>query len=317
MSTELDNLAPGTAPVSLWPLVQTLRQNCEFTDLTHSFAPGQPRFPTLPDEVRTVLKNHREHNVLLHRYELVGQWGTHVDPPSHFIEGGRSLDDIAISEMICPLVVLASLIELRLTQMQYRRWLRLKPMNPAGAEFQRARSSRCDLGGICNGQTHPSSKNRDSAGIAHCPGWSLPVLQCLIEERGISAIGHDTLDTDPGTAWSQGDFSLERYVLSKGCWQIEALTNLDRVPEHGAIILATGRSRKGLWISGAGHSHPPGCQSITDLAGRGQLMGFRIRSWFTAGRPDRVPLEQSAHASLSRRDDCGRAPGCRAAQAQH
>jgi kynurenine formamidase len=27
---------------------------------------------------------------LVHEYRHVGQWGTHVDPPAHFIEGGRN-----------------------------------------------------------------------------------------------------------------------------------------------------------------------------------------------------------------------------------
>jgi kynurenine formamidase len=36
----------------------------------------------------------------------VGQWGTHVDPPAHFIQGLRTIDQISVKEMIMPLVVL-------------------------------------------------------------------------------------------------------------------------------------------------------------------------------------------------------------------
>ena len=35
----------------------------------------------------------------------VGQWGTHVDPPAHFQKGGRTVDQIALREMILPLVI--------------------------------------------------------------------------------------------------------------------------------------------------------------------------------------------------------------------
>ena len=223
----------------LWPIFSEVLQDAVYTDLTHAFEPGQPRFPTLPDEIRTVFHHHREHDVLVHRYELVGQWGTHVDPPVHFVEGGQSLDRIPVSDMLRPLVVIdishrvfgdpdavptvedilryevqwgriprGAFVALRTDW--HRRW-------PDAAAFQ----------------------NRDADGVAHCPGWSLPVLRLLIEERGIVAIGHELLDTDPGTAWSRGDFGLERYVLGQNRWQIEALTNLDRVPEQGSLILAS------------------------------------------------------------------------------
>src|SRR5438309_2880474 len=36
----------------------------------------------------------------------VGQWGTHVDPPAHFIKGLRTVDQIDLKEMILPLVVI-------------------------------------------------------------------------------------------------------------------------------------------------------------------------------------------------------------------
>jgi kynurenine formamidase len=36
----------------------------------------------------------------------VGQWGTHVDPPAHFIRGLRTVDQINPKEMILPLVVI-------------------------------------------------------------------------------------------------------------------------------------------------------------------------------------------------------------------
>ena len=35
----------------------------------------------------------------------VGQWGTHVDPPAHFVKGLRTVDQIDPKEMILPLVV--------------------------------------------------------------------------------------------------------------------------------------------------------------------------------------------------------------------
>ena len=54
-----------------------------------------------------------------------------------------------------------------------------------------------------------------------------------------TAVGHEGIDTDPGLATSKGDYSLEHYILARDRWQIELLTNLDKVPEAGALIMAT------------------------------------------------------------------------------
>ncbi len=39
-------------------------------------------------------------------FNLVGQWGTHVDPPAHFVRGLRTVDQITLQEMVLPLVVI-------------------------------------------------------------------------------------------------------------------------------------------------------------------------------------------------------------------
>jgi hypothetical protein len=82
-------------------------------------------------------------------------------------------------------------------------------------------------------------RNADEKGIAHYPGWSKEVLTYLYEKQKITASGHETTDTDPGIATSRGDYSLETYILSQDRYQIELLTNLDKVPEYGAIIVVT------------------------------------------------------------------------------
>ncbi len=82
-------------------------------------------------------------------------------------------------------------------------------------------------------------RNEDARKVAHYPGWSLDVLKYLYETRKITASGHETTDTDPGIAASKDDFTLETYILSRNHWQIELICNLDKVPESGALIVAT------------------------------------------------------------------------------
>jgi kynurenine formamidase len=78
--------------------------------------------------------------------------------------------------------------------------------------------------------------NKDAAGVFHYPGWSMPVLKLLYEQRGITASGHETTDTDPGAATTKDDYSLESYILGTNHYQIELLANLDQVPESGALV---------------------------------------------------------------------------------
>jgi kynurenine formamidase len=81
--------------------------------------------------------------------------------------------------------------------------------------------------------------NADDKGVFHYPGWSLPVLKLLYEDRGITASGHETTDTDPGLQTTKDDYSLESYVLGTNHYQIELLANLDQVPEAGAVVFIT------------------------------------------------------------------------------
>ena len=82
-------------------------------------------------------------------------------------------------------------------------------------------------------------RSEDAKGVAHYPGWSLPALKFLYEQRKITASGHETTDTDPGIATTKEDYSLETYVLSTNHYQIELLTNLDQLPESGALVVVS------------------------------------------------------------------------------
>jgi kynurenine formamidase len=55
----------------------------------------------------------------------------------------------------------------------------------------------------------------------------------------VTATGHETTDTNPGLATSKDDYTPETYMLSHDHYQIELLTNLDQVPEGGAIVVVT------------------------------------------------------------------------------
>jgi kynurenine formamidase len=241
--------APGTEPALLD--IQKLLASKRFVDLTHAFEPGIPRWRGFPDEERETAywyekgKGSMGTGFFTEIFTHVGQWGTHVDPPAHFIKGLRTVDQISLKEMILPLVVIdvhaeaAKNPDYTLTVDRIKKWEADYGHVPAGAFV----AMRTDWS-----KRWPDAaamENKDSAGVSHYPGWSMPALKYLYEECKITASGHETTDTDPGLATTKDDYSLETYVLKTNHYQIELLTNLDQVPESGALIVATFPKPKG------------------------------------------------------------------------
>jgi kynurenine formamidase len=225
-------------------LLEQLRAH-RWIDLTHAFRPGIPHYHAFPDEERTALFHFDEgvgtlgDGFLAHEYRHIGQWGTHMDPPIHFVRGGRAMDEVGVEEMILPLVVLdvrdrvAGDHDFTLGAADVRAW-----------EAEHGRIPERGFVAMLTGwgarwPDGEAMQNRDADGVAHYPGWGTEALELLVQERGITAIGHDTTDTDPGAAISAGQVPAETYILAADRWQLELMANLERVPPSGAIVVAT------------------------------------------------------------------------------
>ncbi len=230
--------------ISLKEVYSTLQEK-RFVDLTHAFEPGIPNWPGFPDEQRTTLywfepgKGKLGAGFFAEEYSHVGQWGTHVDPPAHFHEGLKSVDEIDPKDMLLPLVVLdvhdkvARNPDYVLSLADVKAWESRHGRIPPHAFV----AMRTDWSK--RWPDDAAMQNRDKAGVAHYTGWSLPVLKLLYEDRKIAASGHETTDTDPGVATTHDDYSLESYVLGTNHYQIEMLANLDQVPEAGALVMVS------------------------------------------------------------------------------
>lgn len=214
-------------------------QRKRWVDLTHAFAPGIPHWFGFPDEQRETLYYYDEgvgsigsYGIYIQKFSHVGQWGTHADAPAHFVRGRRMLDQIDVKEMLLPLVVIdihekvAKKPDYAVTMDDVKAWEAKHGTIPEGC-FVALRSDWSK-----RWPDDRAMQNEDSAGVKHFPGWSMPVLKYLYEDRKITASGHETTDNGPG------NMDMERYVLDTDHYQIELLTNLDQVPEIGALIVA-------------------------------------------------------------------------------
>lgn len=231
--------------------IQQILVGKKLVDLTHVFSPGIPHWPGFPEEKRETIYGYEKGQGTMGAgffaeiYTHVGQWGTHVDPPAHFHKGLRTVDQIELKEMILPLVVIdahdevAKNADYTLTMDRVKKWEADHGQIPAGS-FVALRTDWSkrwpDAAAI---------ENKGDDGVAHFPGWGEAALKFLYQERKITASGHETTDTDPGTATSKDDYSLETYVLGTNHYQIELLANLDQVPEAGAIVVVSFPKPKG------------------------------------------------------------------------
>jgi kynurenine formamidase len=210
-----------------------------FIDLTHSFGVTTPHWKGFGEMKRRTLYTIRKDGFHVEEFCHVGQWGTHVDPPAHFHDGLKTVDQIDLKDMLLPLVVLdvhekvAKNPDYVLSLDDVRGWESRHGRIPEHA-FVAMRTDWAK-----RWPNDASMQNKDEKGVAHYPGWSMAVLKLLYEDRHIAASGHETTDTDPGVATTKDDYSLESYVLGTNHYQIEMLANLDQVPEYGALVMVS------------------------------------------------------------------------------
>ena len=167
-----------------------------FIDLTHSFGPdtpvwsgfGQAKFSPAADP-----KTHEPYTIPKDGfrttfYEMVGQYGTHVDPPAHFAENGITMDKIPLKEMILPLVVLDDTPYLAkdpnhaFSIDDLKAWERQHGRIPKGAFV----ALRTDM--YKDWDDDPERFKRSPF-----PAWAFETIKFLYEERGVTATGHESM----------------------------------------------------------------------------------------------------------------------------
>ena len=90
--------SPKPEQLTLMECLRALKSR-QFVDLTHAFEPGIPHWHGFPDEQRETIYWYEQGGgsmgtgFFAQRYSLVGQWGTHVDPPAHFTPGLSTKSD--------------------------------------------------------------------------------------------------------------------------------------------------------------------------------------------------------------------------------
>ena len=232
----MTKVIPMTYP--LWEQLEQLK-TATWVDLTHTFDETIPCFSEFERAKVSTLFNVADDGFYVQNWNIVTQYGTHIDAPIHFVEKTRYLHEIDLKELVLPLVILdfsqevAADADFILTRDHIKQW----ETEHGSIEPGTFVAFRSDWSKRWPDIEH--FENKDAEGQLHLPGWGLDALQYLLEDRQVQSIGHETFDTDASVdVVKNGDIVGERYVLGQDTYQLELLTNLDQLPTRGAIIYA-------------------------------------------------------------------------------
>lgn len=218
-------------------------------DLTLTLEPDFPVI-TLPPEFGQASPFRRQQ---ISRYDEAGPgwyWnnitlsehtGTHFDAPIHWFTGrdlpNNAVDTLPVADMIAPACVIDGSAQ---SAADPDFLLRIADVEAWEAEHGRIPARSWVLF-----RTDWSKRSgRDYANLrddgAHTPGPSVEVMRWLVESRDILGFGTETIGTDAGqAAHFDPPLPAHHFLHGAGRYGLQCLTNLDRLPPTGAIVIVT------------------------------------------------------------------------------
>ena len=222
------------AKPSLWEAYDQSLRRAKYVDLTHTITPtipvwpgfGSPTFGPAVNPKTGKPYTYKDDGFEATRYLLpTDQLGTQLDPPAHWDPNYPTIDELPATFAVRPLVVISITAQLNKAPGYH---LQVGDITA----FEKAHG-RIPEGSVVFVRSD-WSKNWSVPGIAErrpFPGVSLAALKFLHQQRRILMHGHEPLDTDT-TATLEG----ESWLMHNGYTQAEGVTNLDQVPETGALV---------------------------------------------------------------------------------
>ncbi|MCO4318359.1 cyclase family protein [Phyllobacterium sp. 21LDTY02-6] len=226
---------------SLWPLYDSALKSAKYIDLTHAFEPVQPVWPGFGNakfkpavagkDIEGYVKagdefTYEKHGFVASSYELTtDQYGTQLDPPSHWNPRGATISDLPPTFAVRPLVVIdisgkvASDNGYHLQVADIEAWEQKHGTIPEGSVV------------FVRSDWYKKWADAERFNAKPFPGVSLDALKFLHLQRKILFHGHEPLDTDT-TPTLEG----EHWLMHNNFAQAEGVANLDKVPEAGALV---------------------------------------------------------------------------------
>ncbi|HRK18607.1 MAG TPA: cyclase family protein [Hyphomicrobiaceae bacterium] len=203
-------------------------------DLTHRLTQDFPTYFGTPAFSAEDTFTWDENRVNLKTLSYPEHVGTHFDAPIHFSEDGRSVDELPLDSLVCPLAV----IDVRSAASDDPDY-RVTPDDIAAFEAEHGEIPQGACVAMLSGWADYVSTKRfrgaDANGVLHFPGFHVEATDFLMRERQVNGIGVDTLSLDHG---SSSDSPVHYSWLPSGRWGVECLAALDALPPLGATLVA-------------------------------------------------------------------------------
>jgi kynurenine formamidase len=211
-------------------------------DLTHAFDATTLYWPTAPSGFKLTELHHGKTAAgffyAANSFCAPEHGGTHMDAPVHFAEGGWSLDQVPLRQLVAPGLVV-----------DVSRQAAVDPdhrLTVAELEAWEGRNGPIPAGGIVLlrtgwGARWPDRRRYlgdDTPGDAshlHFPSYGAEAARMLVERRRGGSLGVDTASIDHGPS---KDFIVHQVTAAAGVPGLENLSGLEELPERGAWIVA-------------------------------------------------------------------------------
>ena len=209
----------------------------EVVFLSHVLDESTPVFPGDPPvEIRPAATVERDGYFLQH-VSFGEQAGTHWAAAAHFSPGEPAADQLDAADFFFPAVVLD-----RRAEAAADPDFAVRPADVEGWEKDFGaippRAAVLLLSGYDSRWRDPAAYlGADSGGRLHYPGFGADAVRWLIDQRGIGALGTDTMGVDPG---ADDTFSANRLLLRGRRMHLENLCGLAKLPPAGGWIIVAG-----------------------------------------------------------------------------
>lgn len=179
------------------------------------------------------------------RYSASEHGGTHIDAPIHFAEGGATVDEIPLSNLVGEAVVI-DISEACRNDADYLLTVR----DITNWEDRHGRLPDHSIVLIRTGWGRFWGDRKkylgtdvplDTANL-HFPGISREAAELLAKQRKVTAVGIDTASLDHG---SSKDFIAHQVLTGGNLYGLENVANLDALPPKGATVIALPMKIKG------------------------------------------------------------------------
>lgn len=217
-------------------------EDSQIVDLSHAYNEDTIYWPTSPTKFELDVLAHGEteggYFYSANAFTSPEHGGTHLDAPIHFFRDRRTVDEIPLTQLIGPAVI----IDVQQQAADDPDYL----VSVADIEAFEAEHGRIPAESIVvmhsgwwrhwpNTRAYLGDDTPGDASNLHFPSFGPQAAELLVNERQVAVLGVDTASIDYGQS---REFRVHRIAAERNVAGLENLTNLDRLPPTGARIIA-------------------------------------------------------------------------------